>query len=108
MSKKTGLEKFMDKSFTGGVKISSPAETREVQELQNTVPAGHQDAEAPKARGKAGRPPKTDKVEKATIIIKVDWELKRKIDEVKYITHKSTMRDVVVEALYDIVKKYGL
>lgn len=102
--KQTGLEKFMDKTFTGGVKIETSAEPREHREM----PAAEEAAvEQPKpTTGKVGRPRSEGKVEQVTIIVKVDRELKRKLEEVKYLTHKSTLKDVLIEAMNDILRKY--
>lgn len=102
--KQTGLEKFMGKTFTGGVRIEAPTEAREHREL----PAEAAVVEESKRPGKVGRPKSEGKVEQSTIIVKVDTELKRKLEDVKYLTHKSTLKDVIIEAMNDIVKKYEL
>lgn len=102
--KQTGLEKFMGKTFTGGVKIENPTESREVRKTPAAEPAAP--AEETKEPKRPGRPRSEGKAEQSTIIVKVDRELKRKLEEVKYLTHKSTLKDVIVEAMNDIVRKY--
>lgn len=104
--KKIGLEKFMAAQFGGGVRIGEPAtaEQREIPAKEETAqPAQHE-----VKRNRGGRPPKKDKPEQATIMLNVDRELKRKLEEVKYVTHKSTLKDVLIEAMNDILKKYDI
>lgn len=104
--KQTGLEKFMNKQFTGGVKIGEPAaaEQRELPAREEMSSPVQEEVK----KNKGGRPPKKDKPEQATIMLNVDRELKRKLEEVKYITHKSTLKDVLIEAMNDILKKYEI
>ena len=104
--KKTGLEKFMTKQFPGGVKIGEPANNveREIPSREETVSSVQEEVK----KNKGGRPPKKDKPEQATIMLNVDRELKRKLEEVKYLTHKSTLKDVLIEAMNDILKKYEI
>lgn len=104
--KMTGLEKFMTKQFKGGVKIGEP-----VDNVEREIPAREEmtsPVQEEVKKNKGGRPPKKDKPEQATIMLNVDRELKRKLEEVKYLTHKSTLKDVLIEAMNDILKKYEI
>lgn len=106
--KKTGLDKFMEKQFGGhGVKIGSPASERELPNSDYRSD-NERAAETSGGKAKAGRPARTEKPEMATVIIKMDRELKRKLEEVKYISYKSSLKDVIIEAANDIIKKYGV
>lgn len=122
MAKKlTGMEKFMAKQFgSGGVKIATPDDVRQVAE---TPLADIQSPETPKddKAGKTpvqaaeqavarrrGRPAKTETVEMETIYLKIDRGLKWKLEQVKHISYKSTLKDVIVEAMNDICQKYGV
>ena len=113
----TGLDKFLGKQFSDGIKIGTPTNEarqreRAVEDVKENVPEiksveMEEVQEVQPAVRKRGRPA-VEGEEKATIIIKVDRELKKKLDEVKYKTYKSTMRDVLIEAIVDICKKYDV
>lgn len=105
---KTGLEKFMSKQFSEGVKIGSPASEQKGRGRSASAEEGGESEDVRKEKNRGGRPKKADRQEQATIIIKIDRELKKKLEDVKYMSYKSTLKDVLVEAMNDIIKKYGV
>lgn len=105
MAKKgTGLEKFMQNQFGDAVPIRTLREDNSaIQER-----TARREKAADEERQGRGRPALTEKPEMAPIMFKIDRNLKIKLETVKHITYKSSLKDVIVEALYDIVEKYGV
>lgn len=97
--KKTGFDSFMEKNFDKSVGVEqSVDETRERHEtgVQRT------------AERRPGRPRKTDKPVQSAIHLVIDSDLKEKLEQVKNLTHRSTLKDIIIEGMYDVIKKYGL
>lgn len=107
--KKTGFDTFMDKNFGSSVTIGTPSESR--RERLAAQPEIVQDskeiAQVEKKDVKRGRPRKT-KPEQAAIVLNIDRDLKEKLEAVKNITHRSTLKDIIIEAMFDVIKKYGI
>ena len=48
------------------------------------------------------------KRETVAINFRIDAELKYQLEEIKYRTHRSSVTDILVEAINDVVKKYSV
>ena len=125
--KNTGFEKFMRKQFTEGVKIGTatgekrvsrtereespmPELVLEVPAVEEEVAANIEEPVVSEQERRVGRPKMAEnrKDEIATIIIKVDRDVKKKLEDLKHETYKSSVKDVIMEAVYDLFQKYGI
>jgi len=130
-NKKTGFEKFIDKQFEDpGVNIVQPVHekgarmTREerlrlVQADSQEKGGGGEPPETVKedVKENAGKPQKRERGRPAmdpelkrneeVLHVKIDRELKRKVEHLMIDTYRSSVKDLVVEALRDLLKKYG-
>lgn len=137
MAKKTGFEKFVERQFEeDGVKIASPAATgthRMTREerlalarsedpvRQEPTGQGSEDpaeqevrpvevSSEPAAQKGRGRPA-LDPALKQNLVplhFSVDIEVKRKLERLKIDTYRSSVKDLLMEAIRDLLVKYNV
>lgn len=111
MSDKTGFEKFMQKQVGDTVQIRPKSNTRPVRqaEEESVAPASAPVEEPVKKVGR-GRPRKDpeSKQKLVTINFLVDEDMKQLLEQMKYRTHKTTVKGVIMEALDLLFDKYGI
>lgn len=124
--KKTGFEKFLkDKTplATSPIRIAKPStgaarvapeenqaeETREA-EAKEAAPVQETVAQPVAVKRPQGRPrlSKEEKESTERICFEMPRDLKFKLDELKHKTYKKSYREIIIEALTDILKKYEI
>lgn len=94
--------------LTIGVPRQRPAEENQqpvqVQPKQQE-PVSAPAPAAPETRGHVGRP-KSD-IEKVKLSVYVPAEAKSKLIKIQHLNFKSSLNDVLMEAISDLIKKYG-
>lgn len=112
MSDKTGFEKFMEKQVGDTVQIRPKSNTRPVRqaEEEKETPARTAPVEEPAKKVGRGRPRKDpeSKQKLVTLNFLVDEEMKQLLEQMKYRTHKTTVKGVIMEALDLLFDKYGV
>ena len=88
---------------TIGVPKSRSAEPEQVKE--NSQPAVEVQQPAPQEGKRMGRPRTYEK--RAKISMYLPEELKDKIVRIQHQNFKSSINDVMIEAVHDLLKKYG-
>lgn len=129
MAKKTGFEKFASSHAGSRIKdmlseTPSAQVEREVPEMrreedadrhevipqvQESVPAeAGQGSEA--ARPQRGRPKqnKTEEMKAKVYPVSIPNGMRAKLETIQAMTYKSSLKDVFMEALSDIIKKYNI
>ena len=61
---------------------------------------------APETRGHVGRP-KSD-IEKVKLSVYIPAEAKEKLVKIQHTNYKQSINDVLIEAVSDLIRKYGL
>lgn len=118
MADKTGFDKFVSKQVGETVQIRPKANTRSV-ERDAPVGEGRAELEPERAvkvtegqvrRHPGGRPRKDPSMQPrlVTLNFQIDEELKKILEGLKYRTHKSSVKGVIMEALDDLLDKYGI
>ena len=135
MADKTGFDKFVSKQVGATVQIRPKANTRPVQKTglempievmqelqakpapaqetasaQSSAPVRQAPAQTTATRHPGGRPRKdpANQPKLVTINFQVDEGLKQILENLKYRTHKSTVKGVVMEAIDLLLDKYGI
>lgn len=129
MADKTGFDKFVSKQVGATVQIRPKANTRpvvqktglempaevlqEVQAKPAPAPAAipvQETVQASAAKHPGGRPRKDPSTQPklVTLNFQVDEGLKQILENLKYRTHKSTVKGVVLEAIDLLLDKYGI
>ena len=106
------IKDFVKKQTTAisiGVPKQRPADTpaqaaEPVREVE-PVAAAPAAEETPAAKGHVGRP-KSD-IEKVKLSVYVPAEAKEKLIKIQHHNYKPSLNDVLMEAIVDIIKKYG-
>lgn len=115
---KTGFDKLVEAHSGISVVPASPVSgaprggryEREGGVREQEQPAGQGSAPAVAAdpAPKRGRPVKHLRRETVPINFKIDAELKYQLEELKFRLHRSSVTDILVEAINDVVKKYSV
>ena len=106
------IKDFVKKQTTAisiGVPKQRPADTpvqaaEPVREVEH-VAAAPAAKETPAVKGHVGRP-KSD-IEKLKLSVYVPAEAKEKLIKIQHHNYKPSLNDVLMEAIVDIIKKYG-
>lgn len=102
MAEKTGFDKFVEKQAGTPVQIRPKANV--IRETNNT---GSEEKASKRTAG--GRPRKDNSQPKLVpIIFQVDENLKEILESLKYRSHKTTLKGVLMEAIDLLLEKYGI
>ena len=113
MADKTGFDKFISKQVGSTVQIRpkanvKPLDREERAASETPAPAAEN---APAAKRPAGRPRKQENPDQPKLVVinfQVDENLKQILENLKYRTHKTTIRGVMLEAIDLLLDKYGI
>jgi len=127
MAEKTGFDKFISKQVGTTVAIRPKANTKPVEKQEpapEPAPAEEVVVEAPQPKTQVQTPAVGEPVKKhaggrprkdpsnqpklVTLNFQVDEELKQILENLKYRTHKSSVKGVVMEAIDLLLDKYGI
>lgn len=116
MGEKTGFEKFVDKQTENAVYIQPKSNTTSrknkdvLLNVMEEVANRETNDDDIVTRKVQGRPKKevTEETELVVINFKVDVKLKQILENLKYRTHKTTVKGVLLEAIDLLLDKYGI
>lgn len=115
---KTGFDKLVEAHSGVSVVPASPVpgglrggrDEGAREERGQELPVGR--GSAPEAAAgrtvQRGRPLKYGKRETVPINFRIDADLKYQLEELKFRLHRSSVTDILVEAINDVVKKYSV
>lgn len=108
---KTGFQKFSEKAFveTHLPPIATPGEDvrRGRDERQGSGENGSATAGESSSGGRRGRP-RGSRANLVSMCIRIDAGLKEELNALQARLHRSSAKDLIVEALTDLIRKYEL
>lgn len=107
MATKTGFQKLADAMNYELPTIGTPARTQQ-RNIPSNVPEAKKEGsqEAPAVQHAPAAPAANKEV--VILNFQISRDAKNKIEKIKQLTYRSSMKDVVVEALNDLFQKYGI
>lgn len=109
MARNTLVEEFVERQFEG-ITINTPRPRQQQSEGTESAAGGSNPVPVKENGTPERRPtgrPKSDTA-KTKLSAYVPEEMKVKLQTIQHRTFKSSLNDVVIEALHDIIKKYNL
>lgn len=117
MADKTGFDKFISKQVGSPVQIRPKSNVRTLDRSEREAAPAVEETPAPApaqaqvAKRPAGRPRKVENPDQPKLVVlnfQVDENLKQILENLKYRTHKTTIRGVMLEAIDLLLEKYGI